>query len=1085
MILSIADTFIKRPVLATVCSLLIILLGAIAIPLLPINYLPDIAPIQILTTTTYIGADAETVESTVTTQIERQINGVEGQQYITSTSGNDGSSSISTYFDTSTNKNIDQVNVQNRVAIAEPTLPQAVRQVGVTTLSRSTSILRVYGFYSEHNEYDSTFISNYVDLYVIDAIKRIAGVGDVRVAGQRQYAMRLWLDPNALSSRGLTATDVSAALNEQNVQVAAGTIGQAPAPDDQPYSFTLRVQGRLKEVSEFENLVLKVQPNGAVVKLRDVGRAELGAEDYSSSALIMGKPGVALIIYQLAGSNALDVVRAIEEQLKQLEQDFPPGLATVINYDTTGFIETSIDEVLHTLLEAIFLVVLVIFIFLQDWRTTIIPAIAAPVSLVGALGFALVFGFSLNTLTMFGLVLATGLVVDDAIVVVEGIASKIEQGMNPRQAASEAMRELTGAVVATSLVLMAVFIPVAFFPGATGKIYQQFALTIAFSIAVSTFNALSFTPSMSAILLRRHEGEGRGPLAWFFRQFNRGFAWVVARYQTIVTFLIRVRWIVLGVFIVGVVATGLVYRSVPGGFVPDEDQGIIIGIVQAPDGVSLNYSEKVAQEIYQTLSHVEEVQATGILPGFGLNGNGPNQGTFFVRLKDWHDREGDEHSANAIIQRLNKEFSKNTAATILTVNLPAVPGFSSTGGFEFQLQDRSNGKLTIDQFLAAAQQIIQKANQRPELSRVFTQFTTGTPQLQVDVDRERLKALNVNYNQAMSTLGAYMGSQYVNDFTFGQRSYRVYIQADKAYRSTPEAIGQVYVRSNDNKLIRLNELATVKQISGPQLITHFNLFRAIKIQGSPAPGFSSGQSVQAMIEVFNEVAASQPGLGYDWTGLTREELKASGQAVIIFGLGLVIVFLVLAAQYENYVDPLIILLTVPLAILGAMSFISLRSLVNDVYCQIALVMLIGLASKNAILIVEFANQAREAGMSIAQAAIYAAEQRFRPILMTAAAALAGFYPLVVATGAGAASRVSLGTAVFGGLLMSTLLSFLLVPVLYVILKNLAEFLLTGRRGRPPGPPTPSEPAAATRQGSRDGASAEPAAPRMQEGDTPA
>lgn len=635
VILSIADTFIKRPVLSIVCTLLILLVGGISIPLLPINNLPDIAPIQIQTSSNYIGADSQTVEDAVTTVLERQINGVEGMQYMTSTSSNDGASSISVFFDTSTNKDINQVNVQNRAAIANATLPEAVRQTGVTTLSRSSSVLRVYGFYAENGEYDSTFISNYVDLFVIDTIKRVKGVGDVAIAGNRQYAMRLWLDPNALASRGLTADDVATALNSQNVQVGAGAIGQAPVNPKQPYNFALRVQSRFKEVKDFENLVLKTLPDGTLVKLKDVGRAELGAEDYATSALVQGKPGVAMLIYQLPGSNALEVARSVESAIEELEKNFPPGLTTLVGYDTTRFVEVSIEEVLHTLIEAIALVVLVIFIFLQDWRATIIPAIAVPVSLIGALAFALMFGFSLNTLTMFGLVLATGLVVDDAIIVVEGIATKMEQGMSPSEAAFASMNELTGAVIATSLVLMAVFVPVSFFPGATGIMYRQFALIIVFSIAISVFNALSFTPAMSAILLRPHIGEGRGVLGWFFRRFNHGFAWVVDRYRSLVQFLIHIKMIVIGLFILGLVATVWVYTAVPSGFVPEEDQSLLVGIIQAPDGVPITYTEKVAADVFEILEkQVPEMATTVMLPGFGLNGNGSNQGTFFVRLKD-------------------------------------------------------------------------------------------------------------------------------------------------------------------------------------------------------------------------------------------------------------------------------------------------------------------------------------------------------------------------------------------------------------------------------------------------------------------
>jgi hydrophobic/amphiphilic exporter-1 (mainly G- bacteria), HAE1 family len=1070
--MSIADTFIKRPVLATVCTLLILLLGGVCIPLLPINNLPDIAPIQIQTTAVSIGADAQTVEDTVTRLVERQINGVEGVQYITSSSGNDGSSAISTLFDPASNRNINQVNVQNRAAIAAPTLPASVRQTGVTTIARSNSILLVYGFYAENSEYDNIFLSNYVDLYVTDTIKRVPGVGDAILVGERQYAMRLWLDPNALASRGLTATDVSDALVSQNVQVGAGAIGSAPAKDSQKSSYPLRIISRLKDVKEFENLVIKTQTDGTLVKLKDVGRAELGAKDYTTSALVQGKPGAAMLIYQLPGSNALNTAKAVEAQIAELEKSFPPGLKAVICYDTTKFVEVSIEEVIKTLMEAIALVVLVIFIFLQDWRATIIPAVAVPVSLVGALAIAYVAGFSLNTLTMFALVLATGLVVDDAIIVVEGITAKMEQGQTPKQAAFEAMEELSGAVIATSLVLIAVFIPVSFFPGATGIMYRQFALIIIFSIAISLFNALSFTPSMSALFLQRNESEGTGPLGWFFGKFNQGFSQLLRQYERLSSFLIGIRMVVVGVFVLGLIATALIYNSVPTGFVPEEDQGVIVGIVQAPDGVSLASTEKVTQRVSEILTkEVPEMDTSLVIAGFGLGGNGPNQGTFFIKLHDWKERSGSNQSASAIVKRLNGILGQNQDAFIVTSNLPAVSGYGVTGGFEFQLQDRTNGQLSIDQFLATAQQLIAKANQNPILSRVFTQFTASTPQYEINIDRDRLQALNVDFGQAMSAFGAYIGGQYVNDFTFSQRSYRVYIQADSQFRDSPDKISQIQVRSRTGTMVRLNEIAKITPITGPQTISHFNLFRAIKIQGSASPGHSTGEAIAAMQQAFKEI--EQPGLGYDWTGLSREETKSGGQALLLLGFGLLVVFLILAAQYENYIDPIIILLTVPFAILGALLFVSLRGLVNDLYCQVALVMLIGLASKNAILIVEFANQSREKGMTINQAALHAVQQRLRPILMTTIAALVGFLPLVLASGAGSASRWSLGTAVFGGLLVSAILSLLLVPVLYVVVKNLTDSTPKGNHLQPPQPPnipiasTPTESKSSTAASSRN------------------
>ena len=1083
--MSIADTFIKRPVLSTVCTLLILLIGGICIPLLPINNLPEIAPTQVQTTSVSIGADAQTVEDTVSRVIERQVNGVEGAQYVTSSSGNDGTSTISTLFDPASDRNINQVNVQNRAAIAEPTLPASVRQTGVTTLSRSNSILLVYGFYAENSEYDNIFLSNYVDLFVTDAIKRVPGVGDATLVGERQYAMRLWLDPNALASRSLTATDVSDALTSQNVQVGAGSIGEAPTKTSQIANYPLRINSRLKDISEFENLVIKTQADGTLVKLKDVGRAELGAKDYTTSALVQGKSGVGMLIYQLPGSNALNTAKAVEAQIAELEKTFPPGLKALICYDTTKFVEVSIEEVVKTLAEAIALVVLVIFVFLQDWRATIIPAIAIPVSLIGALAIAYILGFSLNTLTMFALVLATGLVVDDAIIVVEGITAKMETGLTRQEAAFAAMQELSGAVVATSLVLIAVFIPVSFFPGATGIMYRQFALIIIFSIAISLFNALSFTPSMSALFLHHTEGEGRGPLAWFFRQFNRGFSWVLRQYERLSKFLIRIRMIVVGVFVLGLAATVFIYISVPSGFVPEEDQGLVVGLIQTPDGTSLASTEKVMQAVYKTLAkEVPEMDTSILIPGFGLSGNGPNQGTFFFKLKDWKERTGETQSVEGIVQRLNGILSQNQDALIFTSNLPAVSGYGVTGGFEFQLQDRTNGQLSIDQFLAIAQEMIDKANKNPILSRAFTQFTASTPQYEINIDRDRLQALNVDFGQAMNTFGAYMGGQYVNDFTFSQRSYRVYIQADEQFRDSPDKISQIQVRSRSGSMVRLNEIAKITPITGPQTISHFNLFRSIKIQGSAAPGHSSGEAIEAMKQIYKEV--EQPGLGYDWTGLSREEAKSGGQAILLFGLGLIAVFLILAAQYENYVDPIIILLTVPFAILGALLFVSLRGLVNDLYCQVALVMLIGLASKNAILIVEFANQSRKQGMTIAQAALHAVQQRLRPILMTTIASLVGFLPLVTASGAGAASRQSLGTAVFGGLLVSVIWSLLLVPVLYVVVKNLTDFATKGNHPEPPSgtPPSP-EPTPPNESAASNGKGQVPAGALRSQGDAPA
>jgi HAE1 family hydrophobic/amphiphilic exporter-1 len=1039
---SIAGNFIRRPVLTTVCSLLIILGGAIAIPLLPIEQLPEIAPLQIQVASNYNGADAETVESTVTEVLEREINGVEGMEFITSSSTNTGQSTINVVFDSGRDRDIAQVNVQNRVSRADPLLPPQVSQLGVTVSAQSPSILLVYRFFSDDDRYDGLFLNNYADLFILDEMRQIDGVGNAEVFGAGRYAMRLWLDPSAMASQQLTPSDVVTALREQNIQVGGGSIGGPPSSSDQAFQYTVLLPGRLQEVTEFENLVIKVGSGGNLVRLRDVGRAELGAQSYSVDARTQGKVAAGLLVYQLPGSNALDVAKGVRDRMAELRESFPPGFRAELVFDTTDFVRVSLKEVMITLAMAIALVLLILFLFLQDWRATIVPAVAIPVSLIGAMAFLLLFGFSINTLTLFGCILASGLVVDDAIVIVEAIAAKIDQGMRPRLAALDAMQELSGAVVSTSLVLMAVFIPVVFFPGSTGKIYQQFALTIAFTVLISTFNALSFSPTMSALLLRPVDPSRRGgPLAGFFNRFNAGLVWIIERYRRLVQVLIRLRYGVLVLFAVGLVMMVGMLRLVPTGFVPEEDQGYFLGIVQAPDGVSLEYTKAVMAQADTLISQFPEVTSTFMLSGFGFDGPSPNRGVFFATLAPWEERPDRESSAMALVPKVNGALSSIQEAVVLAFNAPPVPGFSPTGALEMQLQDRSGGQMNIDQFLANANQIIGVANQSPASRGVFTQFTASSPQIKVDIDRDRLQALNVDFNEALTTVSTYLGSRYVNDFTSGGRNYRVYVQADENFRNQPSDIAAFYVRSRQGTLVPMGEFATLSEVVGPSTINHFNLLRSIKLEGLSAPGASTGQLIQAMTAAHAQAAL--PVVGMDWQGTAREELASGGMSGIIFGLGVLVVFMVLAAQYENYMDPVIILLTVPLAILGALVFLYLRGLDLNVYAQVGMVMLIGLASKNAILIVEFANQARSQGLGLAAAATVAAEQRFRPIIMTAISSLVGFFPLLIATGAGSASRWAVGYTVFGGLLVSTVLSLLLVPVLYVVLKGLEERLWPG------------------------------------------
>ncbi|MEH1924342.1 efflux RND transporter permease subunit [Nostoc sp.] len=1036
------DFFIKRPIFASVCAIAILLIGLISIPTLPIARFPEISPTQISVRANYSGASAEVVESGVTNILERQINGVEGLRYLTSSSSNDGTSTITATFDSTRDKDIAAVDVQNRVSVAQPQLPDSVQRTGVQVSKESSNILLAIGLYSENQEYDNIFLSNYADLYLADALKRVKGVSNAQVFGERRYAMRLWLDPSRLASRGLTTEDVANALSEQNLQVGAGRIGQEPAPKGQRYQLDVRAVSRLTEPSEFEEIVLKTGDDGTLVKLKDVGRAELGAENYSSFLRFRGNDAVGLGIYQVPGSNALDVARGVKAELALLAPNFPPGLKYQVAFDTTMFVEESLAEVIKTLIEAVVLVVIVIFVFLQDWRTTLIPALTIPLSLIGTFAFVKVFNFSINSLTLFGLTLASGMVVDDAIVVVEQISRFIQdKGISPRRAASESMAELFGAVIATSLVLMAVFVPVAFFPGTTGALYRQFALTIAFSIAISTFLALTLTPSLCALLLRPGQRPPRW-ISWFFDLINRFLEWVRSSYERSLTFLTHIKGIVIGLFIVSLGMTAWLYTTVPTAFLPDEDEGYFLTIIQGPQGVSLQYTSDVIAQVEKEILQIPEVLGTFAIGGFGFSGSTANSGIIFTTLKSWDERSRPDQSVQAIIGKLQGKLLSIPEARVFPVNPPPIQGLGNFGGFVFQLQDR-RGNSGLENLVQSMGKLLGKANQTPGLQAVFSTFAADTPQLLVEVDRNKAKSLQVSIDDVFSTLQTALGSQYVNDFNLQQRNYRVYIQADHQFRSNPKDIGKLYVRSQQNQMIPLSNLVKVTSTVGAQTINHYNLFRSIEINGAAAPGSSSGDAIKAMEKVAKEVLPA--GYGYEWSGTALEEIDSAGLAPLIFGLGLVFVFLVLAAQYENYVDPFIILLSVPLAIFGALVAQSLRGFANDVYCQIGLVMLIGLASKNAILIVEFANQLRERGLSLTKAVIEASQERLRPILMTAFSTLLGIFPLATATGAGAGSRQSLGTAVFGGMLIATFLSLFVVPILYIVIKTTIERFIKPNR----------------------------------------
>ncbi len=1061
MIFSISDFFIRRPVFATVCSIIITLLGLACIPTLPIAQYPEIAPPQVTVTSNYVGASAEVVESTVTNILERELNGIKGVRYISSTSANDGTSNINLTFELGTNQDIAAVDVQNRVSTVESRLPAPVTQTGVQVSKANNNFLLAIGLYSDRDEktgkdvYDDIYLSNYADLYLSDAIKRIKGVGGVQIFGERKYAMRLWLDPERLASRNLTPQDVVASLQEQNLQVGAGQIGQPPTADpNQQYQFAVTAQGRLKDVEEFNNLVVKTTETGTLVQLKDVGRAELGAENYSSVLRFTPEDrithrGVGLGITQQFGSNALDVARTVREEMKTLSASFPPGMKYAIAFDTTTFIQAGATEVVFSLIQAIVLVILVIFLFLQNWRSALVVSIAIPVAFIGTFIFVKAFDFSINTLTLFALTLATGLVVDDAIVIVEDITRRIqEEGMRPINAAIASMNALFGAVIATSLVLITVFVPIAFFPGTTGQLYRQFALTIAFAISISTFNALTFTPMLSALLLR----QGQTPNNWFFNRINQLIDTTRHGYSNNVRGLIKRRNLVLGIFTALLGLTYWIYTIVPGGFLPEEDQGYFITIVQAPEGVSLNYTENVLQKAEEILKAQPEVASVFSVGGFSFSGATPNNGLIFTLLKPWDERKAADQSVQSIIGGFFPKpfglFPKMLSiqeATVIPIAPPAIQGLGQFGGFDFYLQDRTGfGFDTLGEVLGKfmARASTYPSPQNPQVTGLRPTFNANTPQITVEVDRIRANQLQVSVEDVFRTLQVLLGSTYVNDFNQFNRAYRVYVQADSQFRSNPEDIKRLYVRSQTGKMIPLANLVRVTQTIGPSIISHYNLFRAVNITGAASPGVSSGQAIQAM-----EAAAKETlprGFGYEWSGLSLEEIQAGGSSFIIFGLGIVFVFLTLAAQYENYFDPLIIMLTVPLAILGALLAVLLKGTANDIYTQIGFVMLIGMASKNSILIVEFANQAYESGLSITKAVLEACRERLRPILMTAISTIIGAVPLLLATGAGAASRQSLGTAVVGGMVVATILSLFIVPVLYIFIKSIQSRFLKPR-----------------------------------------
>jgi multidrug efflux pump len=1034
--------FIERPIFAMVISIVFVIAGMLAYLGLPTAQYPEIAPPTIQVTASYPGADPKVVAETVATPIEEQVNGVENMLYMSSQSTADGAMTLTVTFSLGTDLDIAQVLVQNRVQIANPQLPQTVRSLGVTVQKQSPDLMMVVHLLSPKGTYDQAYMSNYAFLQIRDVLSRLKGVGNVNVFGAREYSMRVWLDPDKMYSRGLTSDDIVSAIQAQNVQVAAGRLGAEPAPSGTELQLTLNTLGRLITPDQFGQIIVKRGDIGQIVYLADVGRIELGAKDYNISSYLDGKPAVALAIFQLPGSNAVATAHEVRATMKQLSQAFPQDLEYTIVYDPTQFIEQSVEAVIHTLFEAVILVLIVVLVFLQTWRATIIPLLAVPVSLIGTFAVMAAFGFSLNNLSLFGLVLAIGIVVDDAIVVVEAVEHNIELGMPPKEATEKAMDQVGGAVVAIAIVLSAVFIPTAFISGITGQFYRQFALTIAVSTLISAFNSLTLSPALAGLLLKPRDAKKdiltRAfdlVLGWFFRLFNRTFSAGVNGYTRVVHRLLRLSVIVLLVYVGLLVLTGWEFDKVPGGFIPTQDQGYLIAFAQLPDGASLQRSEGVRKQMSEIARKIPGVIHTVEFTGYsGLDGtNRNNTVTAFLTLAPFEERVKDPRlSGPGITAAVRPKFAQIQDARVLVFPPPPVRGIGNAGGFKMQVQDRRGAGLPALQ--AATDLLIAKGGSGHGLVGLFTSFRSQVPQLYLDIDRRKAETLDVPLNSVFDTLQAYLGSTYVNDFNFLNRTDQVNIQGDAPFRVEPASIGQIYTRNNKNQMVPLGTLMDIREINGPDKVMHYNIYPSAEINGNTLPGVSSGQAIQVMEQLAKENLPSQ--FGFEWTELTLQQILAGNSSVYIFPLCVLFVFLVLAAQYESWSLPLAIILIVPMCLFAAISGVLLRSMDNNIFTQIGFVVLVGLACKNAILIVEFAKQQMDAGHDRMDAAVEAARLRLRPILMTSFAFTLGVVPLVVAVGPGAEMRQSIGTAVFSGMIGVTLFGIFLTPVFFSVIMKL-------------------------------------------------
>ena len=1030
-------TFIERPVLSTVISILIVILGVLGLTVLPVTQYPDIAPPTVQVAASYPGANAQTVLESVIVPIEEQINGVEGMDYITSTASNDGSASIQVIFKQGVDPDIAAVNVQNRVARATPLLPNEVTRSGVTTQKQQTSSLMFLSFYSNNKNYDATYIQNYMNINVIPEIKRVNGVGDASVFGAKNYAMRIWLDPAKMAAYGLVPSDVSAAINEQSLEAAAGQLGENSG---ESFQYIIKYSGKYKTEQQYEDIVIKSLENGQVLRLKDVAEVQLGAQTYGGFSELNGMPAVAMAIYQTPGSNAQDIINDIKKELETIQKNLPEGIHYKINLDSNEFLDASIDKVVTTLIEAFILVFFVVYIFLQDFRSTLIPLIAVPVSIIGTFFFLNVFGFSLNLLTLFALVLAIGIVVDDAIVVVEAVHAKMEEtGQDARTATLNAMSEISGAIVSITLVMCAVFIPVTFITGPTGVFYKQFGVTLIVAIAISALNALTLSPALCAMFLKQHTdeyGKKRNFIKRFFDAFNKSFNAMTEKYGRSFKFLFKHKWVSLGILIACLGITYYANKTMPAGFVPSEDRGFIMGNIELPAGASMDRVQKLEKEFSAQAEKIPGIESVTVISGRSIiSGSGSNYGFLMIKMEPFAKRKSAEKATDAVIGQLFGLAGKNfPEAKMIFFQPPSIPGFGMSGGFEMKLLDKSGGDLK--DFDKVTQDYIAALMQRPEIMYSQTSFNTNYSQYEIKLDIVRAKQSGVSVSNIFSALQGYIGGNYVNDFTRFGKQYRVMLQSMPNDRKNISSLNGMFVRTATGAMAPLSQFVTLEKVYGPQSVNRFNLFTSANISGAPKPGYSSGDAIRAVQEVAEKQLSSNYGI--DFTGLTREEINAGSQTLLIFALCIVFVYFILAAQYESYMLPFAVILSLPTGIMGAFIAQKFAGLENNIYFQIALVMLVGLLAKNAILIVEFALQRRKHGESILQAAISGAKARLRPILMTSFAFILGLMPLVFASGVGYIGNRSIGTGAAFGLLIGTILGIFVIPVLFVIFQAIQE-----------------------------------------------